>query len=170
MFLQGEPKPFGYQREIAQSELLQRLAVEWAREHPRQEVALVPKKLLHLAEGDGNVISTWIEGGTGDPLGGARDTLVVMADVSWYLLLAAFLLTLVVRHRVLREPWIKPVLVLPALSLVLYGVLLYGNFRYRVPYEPLLVLVVAGAWRRGTSQTATHEPSGTESSTTFAST
>ena len=138
--------PFGPEREIARAEHLQRLAWEWAREHPREELTLIPKKLLHLVEGDANVISIWIEGSGRDELGPARDVLVVAADVLWYGLLGAFLGTLVARRRVLREPWIKPMLVLPAVSLVLYGIVLYGNFRYRVPYEPLLVLVVTGAW------------------------
>jgi hypothetical protein len=141
-----EAVPFGAEREIARAELLQRLALEWAREHPGEELALIPKKVLHLLEGDANVISIWIEGSGRDELGRARDVLVVAADITWYALLGAFVATLVIKRRVWREPWAMPMLVLPAASLVLYGIVLYGNFRYRVPYEPLMVLVVTGAW------------------------
>jgi 4-amino-4-deoxy-L-arabinose transferase-like glycosyltransferase len=149
VFLQADPAPSGPEREVAQAELLQRLAFEWAREHPGEELALIPKRLLHLAEGDGNVVSIWIDASDEDPLGGAREPLIALADVTWFALLGAFVVTLVVRRRHLPREWIVPVLTLPALSLVLYGVVLYGNFRYRVPYEPLLVLVIAVGWARG---------------------
>jgi 4-amino-4-deoxy-L-arabinose transferase-like glycosyltransferase len=136
----------GAAREVANAELLQDLALTWAREHPAEELSLVPKRLLHLLEGDGNVVSIWLEGAKDPLLGAARAPLEVLADVTWYALLAAFTVTLVVRHRDLRAPWVRAALVLPALSLVLYGVVLYGNFRYRIPYEPLLVLVTCAGW------------------------
>lgn len=139
-------RPFGVEREIAQADLLQRLAVDWAKAHPGEELLLVPKRLVHLAEGDGNLISVWIEASAEPVLGRARGPLEVLADVTWYVLAAALATTLVVRRSVLGQPWARVALLLPALSLVLYGVLLYGNFRYRLPYEPLLVLVVATAW------------------------
>jgi 4-amino-4-deoxy-L-arabinose transferase-like glycosyltransferase len=148
VFLEAGPTEFGVDREVAQADLLQERALEWAREHPREEALLVPKKLLHLMEGDGNVVSVWIEGSTDDVLGPARTPLEVAADVTWYVLLGVFVVSLVARRALLRERWTWPVLVLPALSLVLYGVVLYGNFRYRVPYEPLLVLFVTTAWLR----------------------
>jgi 4-amino-4-deoxy-L-arabinose transferase-like glycosyltransferase len=148
VFLQGDPGPPGPKSELAQAELLQRLALEWAREHPGEELQLIPKKVAHLLEGDGNVVSVWIDASDEDPLGNAREPLIVLADVTWYVLLATFVTTLVMRRRDLRREWALPLLTLPALSLVLYGVVLYGNFRYRVPYEPLLVLVIALAWAR----------------------
>ena len=149
VFLQADPAESGPEREVAQADLLQELALEWAREHPGEELQLIPKRLVHLAEGDGNVVSIWIDASNEDPLGGAEDALIVLADVTWYVLLAAFLGTLVLRRRHLPRDWVLPVLTLPALSLLLYGVVLYGNFRYRVPYEPLMVLVIAVAWARG---------------------
>ena len=154
VFLQADPAPPGPERELRQAELLQRLAREWALEHPVEEMELIPKKLLHLAEGDGNVVSIWIDASSEDPLGRAEQPLIVLADVTWYALLAAFVATLVARRRELQREWVLPVLTLPALSLVLYGIVLYGNFRYRVPYEPLLLLVVAAGWS-GTNQTDT---------------
>lgn len=138
--------PPGPERELANAALLQDLAVQWAREHPRQELALIPRKIVHLAAGDGNVISIWIEAPEQPVLGSARGPLEVLADVTWYALLGTLLVTLVVRRRHLRAPWVRAALVLPAVSLVLYGVVLYGNFRYRIPYEPLLVLVTCAGW------------------------
>jgi hypothetical protein len=146
VLLPAADTPPGAARELANAELLQDLAITWAREHPGEELGLIPKKLLHLAEGDANVISIWIEGSVDPVLGDARGPLEVLADVTWYALLAGFVLTLVLRRRHLRAPWVRAALVLPALSLVLYGVILYGNFRYRIPYEPLLVLVACAAW------------------------
>jgi len=146
VLLPAADTPVGPERELANAALLQDLAVEWAREHPRQELVLVPKKIVHLADGDANVISIWIEGSEQPVLGRARGPLEVLADVTWYALLGTFLVTLVVRRRHLRAPWVRTALVLPAVSLVLYGVVLYGNFRYRIPYEPLLVLVTCAGW------------------------
>ena len=138
--------PFGPERELANAALLQDLALTWAREHPREELALIPKRLLHLMEGDANVVSIWIEGGEEEALGAWRTPVEVAADVAWYAGLALFAVTMVVRRRRLRRPWVPAVVVLPVLSLVLYGVLLYGNFRYRIPYQPLLALLTAAAW------------------------
>lgn len=146
VLLQAADAPPGAARELANAELLQDLAITWAKEHPREEVALIPKKLVHLAEGDANVISIWIEASQDPVLGRARGPLEVLADVTSYAFLAAFAVTLVVRRRILRETWVRAALVLPALSVVLYGVVLYGNFRYHIPYEPLLLLVLCAAW------------------------
>ncbi len=146
VLVSADPAPFGPERELAIADRLQDLATTWAREHPREELELIPKKLLHLADGDANVISIWIEGSSTPVLDDARKPLEVLADVTWYAFFAAFVLTLVLRRRRLRRPWVRAALVLPALSLVLYGVILYGNFRYRIPYEPVLALVLAAAW------------------------
>ena len=39
-----------------------------------------------------------------------------------------------------------------ATALLLYGFVYYGNYRYRLPYEPLMVLVAAAAGDPGVSQ------------------
>ncbi len=143
----------GPERELATAALLQDLAVTWARENPGQVAALVPNKLLHLLEGDANVISIWIEAGETSALGGLRTPLEVLADVTWYTLLAGFIITLALRRSVLRQRWVPAALLLPTLALALYGVVLYGNFRYRIPYQPVLVLVMAAAWFPRTTAT-----------------
>lgn len=142
----AEAAPFGPQRELANAELLQDLALTWAREHPREELALIPKRIVHLMEGDANAVSIWIEGGEEEALGGLRGPLEVAADVTWYGGFAAFVITVVMRRGQLRRRWVPAVVVLPLVSLVLYGVLLYGNFRYRIPYQPLLALLGCAAW------------------------
>lgn len=138
--------PMGVERELAKARRLHHLATTWAREHPREEVALIPKRLVHLVAGDGNVVSLWIEASSERVLGGASGPLEVAADVTWYGLLLALVTTLLRRRQLLRETWARAALALPALSLVLYGVVLYGNFRYRIPYEPVLLLVICAAW------------------------
>ena len=44
-----------------------------------------------------------------------------------------------------RELWRRPAsraaIVVIALALVLYGFVFYGNFRYRLPLEPLMILL-----------------------------
>jgi hypothetical protein len=138
--------PAGAEQEVAISDITQRAALEWAREHPVEELELIPKRLAHLLQGDGDLVSTWIEGSPEAVLGSWRTPFEVLADVGWYLLLAAVVVTLAARRAHLHQPWVLPTVALPALSLVLYGVVLYGNFRYRMPYEPILALLVAGAW------------------------
>jgi hypothetical protein len=68
----------------------------------------------------------------------------VVADFGWYSLLAATLAALTLLW---RELWgnavTRGVIALFAGSLVLYGFVYYGNYRYRVPLEPLMLLVSA---------------------------
>lgn len=140
--------PLGPERELTNYRLLRTAAREWALANPAREGALVPLRLWHLLEGDGNVVTIWIEADT-DALSPLSRPLEVLADVAWYLLLGAFAAAAIWRHRGwLRTPWIRGALVLPALAVPLYGIVLYGNFRYRIPTEPLLVLVAAASLLR----------------------
>ena len=158
--------PFGPERELANAKELRAEARRWALDHPGRELQLVPLRLLHLLDGDGNVVDLWIEAEDNRALGVLSRPLEALADVAWYALLAAFALAAWRSgRRWLREAWSRAALVLPACAVVLYGVLLYGNFRYRIPYEPLLALLTAAAlvpaWERwraqrdGSNQTAT---------------
>lgn len=153
--------PPGPERELAQARILSEAAREWALDNPGREMVLIPLRILHLLEGDGNVVSVWIEAGDDDVLGPWEEPLEVAADAAWYGLLAALVVAALRRGRLwLREPWSRAALVLPITALGLYGVVLYGNFRYRIPYEPLLVLLVASAVTprsqpAGSNQTAT---------------
>jgi hypothetical protein len=147
--------PPGVERELAVASILREDALEWMRENPGRVVSLVPAKLVSLLSGDGKVVTIWIE--AREPaLGAAGRPLAVTADVAWYALLAALALTVVrARGRLLAEPWSRAALTLPVLALPLYGIVLYGNFRYRIPYQPVLALLVAptvvelASWRPG---------------------
>jgi hypothetical protein len=71
---------------------------------------------------------------------------VRVADAASYALLAALLLTVVLRGRALwRVPAMRAILVFLAAAIPLYGLIYYGNVRYRIPLEPFMILVVA-AW------------------------
>lgn len=70
--------------------------------------------------------------------------LSVLADVAYYALLAATVASLIIRW---RELWsnrvLRGALAMIGAALFLYGFVYYGNFRYRVPLEPLMMLVAA---------------------------
>lgn len=135
--------PFGPERELANARILREDARRWALENPERVLALVPLKLLQLVSGDGNVVTIWIE--AEEPvLGTLSRSVVVLADAAWYVFLAVVVLALVRAGRAtLRTPWMRAALALPTVALVLYGVVLYGNFRYRIPYQPALALLAA---------------------------
>jgi 4-amino-4-deoxy-L-arabinose transferase-like glycosyltransferase len=68
----------------------------------------------------------------------------VLADFAWYLLLGATLLSLFVfRRALLAVRAVRGALAMLAAALFTYGFVYYGNFRYRVPLEPLMMLVAA---------------------------
>jgi 4-amino-4-deoxy-L-arabinose transferase-like glycosyltransferase len=135
--------PFGPERELANAEVLREDARRWATQNPHKVLALVPLKLIQLVSGDGKLVSIWIE--AEEPvLGTLGPSVTVVADMAWYVFFAVVLVALVRAGRTSwQTPWMRSALALPAVSLVLYGVVLYGNFRYRLPYQPLLVLVAA---------------------------
>ena len=65
------------------------------------------------------------------------------ADFAYYGLLLLTILSIVLLPELRRLRVTRGVLGLFAASLVLYGFVLYGNFRYRAPLEPLMTLVAA---------------------------
>jgi hypothetical protein len=67
-----------------------------------------------------------------------------VADATYYALLTLFLTSLLVFGRAfLRTRLLRAAIAFLAVALVLYGFLFYGNFRYRIPLEPLMILVAA---------------------------
>jgi 4-amino-4-deoxy-L-arabinose transferase-like glycosyltransferase len=149
------PKQF----EVEQARLLRREALEYMFENPLRELTLIPRKLLYLGIGDSRAIqagSTLSQRASqGAPVTGGITPVVVprattavllgvVADVFWYGLLGLFVLALVVLWPVLwRNPLGRAGVALTAISLVLYGFVLYGNFRYRMPLEPVMILLAA---------------------------
>jgi 4-amino-4-deoxy-L-arabinose transferase-like glycosyltransferase len=145
--------------EVEQARLLRREALEYMFENPLRELTLIPRKLLYLSIGDSRAIQTGatlserasqgapVTGGITPvivPTSNAAVLLGVVADVAWFGLLALFVLALVVLWPLLwRNPLGRAGIALTAISLVLYGFVLYGNFRYRMPLEPVMILLAA---------------------------
>jgi 4-amino-4-deoxy-L-arabinose transferase-like glycosyltransferase len=136
----------GKEREVEEAKLLRREALKYMRTHPGRELELIPLKLFNLNRGDSWAME-WVNAGDPGkrPFGAELGTPVrVAADTGYYALLAATIASLLVLwHALWRRPAIRGVLVLFAGSLVLYGFVYYGNYRYRAPLEPLMLLGAA---------------------------
>lgn len=134
----------GPQHELGEAKILRSEAIRYARTHPRRELELIPLKLLNLARGDAYVMD-WVNAGAVGQHPVATEwinPLRVVSDAVFYPVLAATLLSIVLGGRRLwRHPVMRGVAVVFLLSLVLYGFVYYGNYRYRVPLTPLLLLV-----------------------------
>lgn len=116
-------------------------------QHPIDELALIPEKVIALFSGDGQIIYYWL-----NPAGekavlsaSAAYRLNVLANAELYALLTAFVVSLaVIRGRLWRRrPILRGALVFLGISAVLYGFVLFGAFRYLAPLEPLMLLVAA---------------------------
>jgi 4-amino-4-deoxy-L-arabinose transferase-like glycosyltransferase len=120
-------------------------ALHWAVHHPLRELELIPLKLKALAQGDSEVVWTWIDATGAEPLGGTERAIVTRAaDAASYALIGALLLTVVVFGRSLwRAPAMRAMLLFLAAAIPLYGFVYYGNVRYRIPLEPFMLLVVS---------------------------
>src|SRR5436190_13343792 len=120
-------------------------AIHWAIHHPLRELELIPLKLKALAQGDSEVVWTWIDATGAEPLAGTERAIVTrVADAASYALIAALLLTVLVYGRSLwRVPAMRAILLFLAAAIPLYGFIYYGNVRYRIPLEPFMLLVVS---------------------------
>ena len=134
-------------RELESSKALRNDAVEYMLTHPRHELELIPLKLIHLNRGDSYVLD-WVNApgdGEAPPLSPiAAERVGVLADAGYFGLLA---LTVFGGWWLGRVFWRRPIGRLITVSFVtalfLYGFLYYGNYRYRLPYEPLMAVVAA---------------------------
>jgi 4-amino-4-deoxy-L-arabinose transferase-like glycosyltransferase len=144
------------ENEVAEARLLRREAVHWAIRNPHKELGLIPRKLLQLANASSNVFGIWFNA-EGDRQLGTSSLLVfsVLADAFDYFLLLVTIAALVLigGRRLWRfHPLMRGVLAYLAASLVIYGFVYYGQFRYRLPMEPLMILVatplIVGVWQR----------------------
>ena len=117
---------------------------------------LVPERFLQLLGGDGALLPIWVnKGATAQPAIGRQGTsrLGLLADAAWFALLTAFVATLVIAGRAL---WRRPrtlaartavhgTLTWIVVSLVVYCVVLFGQWRYHIAIEPLMILLTASA-------------------------
>jgi 4-amino-4-deoxy-L-arabinose transferase-like glycosyltransferase len=133
--------------ELESSKALRNDAIDYMVTHPLREAELIPLKLIHLNRGDSYVLD-WVNApGTNEaPPITAIDVerIGVIADFGYYGLLTLALMGAVVLG---RRFWASSIGRIAgasfATALFLYGFLYYGNYRYRLPYEPLMVLVAA---------------------------
>lgn len=134
------------QREVELSALLQRKGLDWAIAHPLRELQLIPEKFLSLNRGDSQIFYFWIlPGPTKAPIPGKPvNRLSQLADFSYYLLLASMIVSMIVfGRRLWANRLLLGCLVLICISVVLYSFVFYGNFRYRMPLEPVMMLIAA---------------------------
>jgi 4-amino-4-deoxy-L-arabinose transferase-like glycosyltransferase len=146
------------EHEVAEAKLLRKEAIHWAIRNPHKELGLIPRKLLALLTNDSSrVFPIWFNAG-GERQLGTSSLLVfsVLGDAGDYLVILLALAALVVlgARRLWRlSPIMRGVLAYLAASLFTYGLLYYGQFRYRLPMEPLMIVVatpllVAIGWSR----------------------
>lgn len=142
-------------RELESSRALRNDAIEYMLNNPVRELQLIPLKLVHLMRGDSYALD-WVNAGEENRPGPLSPIWVervgVVADAGWFGLLTLTMFGGVVLG---RRFWSLPVGRLAATSfataLFLYGFAYYGNYRYRLPYEPLMMVVTAAfvvqVWR-----------------------
>lgn len=140
----------GPARALAVSDGLRDESVRYMVHHPVRELTLIPRKVVALLRGDSYAFD-WVNMAPYPALGeNATWFFGTLADAAWFALLA---LTVVGVFGLGRAVWRRPLMVAIATSfltaLVLYGFVYYGNYRYRLPYEPLMMVVAALVVERG---------------------
>ncbi len=136
--------------EVAWSKGLQREAISWAVHNPVAELELIPKKILALNRGDSWAFE-WLNMQPYPTVGATWTVYIsVVADFAWFTLLALTLIGVVALGRaVWRQPLMVAIATMFVTLLVIYGFVYYGNYRYRLPYEPLMMVVAALVVDRG---------------------
>jgi 4-amino-4-deoxy-L-arabinose transferase-like glycosyltransferase len=135
------------ERELESAKALRNDAIEYMFTHPLRELQLIPLKLIHLNRGDSYVLD-WVND-TGEvrspPLSAINvERIGVIADAGYYALLTLTLLGVFLLGRTFwRSPIGRVVATSLLTALFLYGFLYYGNYRYRMPYEPVMIVVAA---------------------------
>ena len=133
--------------ELARAKALRNDAVEYMVRHPVRELELIPLKLVALNRGDSYALD-WVNApGVGEPppLSPMQvERIGVLADLGYYGLLTLTAVGGVVLGKLLWRSRIGRIAATSFVTaLVLYGFVYYGNYRYRLPYEPLMVLISA---------------------------
>jgi 4-amino-4-deoxy-L-arabinose transferase-like glycosyltransferase len=124
-------------------------AISWALRNPHKELGLVPRRLLMLNQGSAGSIGGWLNAGPRYQWQlGTSSILVftVLGDALGYFLLFVTLASAAVLgpRRLWRlHPGMRAVLAYLALCLINYGVVYYGQWRYRIPMEPFMILIAA---------------------------
>jgi 4-amino-4-deoxy-L-arabinose transferase-like glycosyltransferase len=146
----------GPKQEVAEARVLRREAIKWALHNPLKELGLIPRRLLALNGRDSDALSLWLNA-PGRRQVGTSGLIIhsVLGDAFGYFLLFASLASLVVltARRLWRlHPGMRGVLAYLGACLVAYGFVYYGQWRYRLPMEPFMLLVATpllmGVWSR----------------------
>ena len=135
---------------------LRREALSWAVRHPHKELGLIPRRILALGGGASALIRYAYNDEAEQQLGTSSALVFsVLADAGDYLVMFLFLAALVLlgaRTLWRANPVIRGALAYIGASILVYGIFYYGQFRYRMPMLPLLVLVatalVVTAWQQ----------------------
>lgn len=143
------------QSELERAKALRNDAIEYMFRHPGRELELIPLKLVALNRGDSYALDWVNAAGVGEspPLSAIQvERIGVLADLGYYGLLTLTVLGgIVLGRRFWRSQIGRIAGTSFVTALVLYGFVYYGNYRYRLPYEPLMVLMsaalVTGAFR-----------------------
>lgn len=149
-------------RELQSGKALRNDAIRYMLTHPVHELQLIPLKLIHLNRGDSYALDWVNDAPRAAPITPINvERIGVLADAGYFGLLALFLLGAVYLG---REFWLTRVgrvfLATFLTALFLYGFLYYGNYRYRLPYEPLMVLVAAAFLTRLWPSDRSHDVAG----------
>lgn len=143
-------------RELESGKALRNDAIRYMVTHPIRELELIPLKLIHLNRGDSYALE-WVNAAPDVAPISAIDVerIGVLADVGYYGLLAISVLGAMILGRSFWSTRMGRVFAASFFTaLFLYGFLYYGNYRYRLAYEPLMVVVAAiflvrlWEWRR----------------------
>jgi 4-amino-4-deoxy-L-arabinose transferase-like glycosyltransferase len=143
------------EHEVAEARLLRREAIHWAIRNPHKELGLIPRKLIALGNATSNVFNIWFNAPGDYEVGtSSRAFFGVVGDAFDYflILLTVSALALLGARRLWRlHPMMRGVLAYLAACLFVYGFVYYGQFRYRLPMEPLMILVatplVVSVWQ-----------------------
>ncbi|MEO6652671.1 MAG: glycosyltransferase family 39 protein [Ilumatobacteraceae bacterium] len=132
-------------RELESGRALRNDAIRYMLTHPIRELELIPLKLIHLNRGDSYALD-WVNDAPDVAPISAIDVerIGVLSDIGYFGLLVLFVLGAFVLGRQFWSTRMGRVFSASLLTaLFLYGFLYYGNYRYRLAYEPLMVVVAA---------------------------
>ncbi|MFM8267560.1 MAG: ArnT family glycosyltransferase [Ilumatobacteraceae bacterium] len=131
-------------RELDSANALRSEAIRYMLTHPVDEVRLIPWKITAMFRGDSYAFD-WVNAAPEPPLLGIHvERIGTAADAAWFALVAFTALGVVGLGRAAwRQPMLRAIATSLATMLFLYGFLYYGNYRYRLPYTPLMIVVAA---------------------------
>jgi hypothetical protein len=135
----------GGKREIERGKILQREAVDWAVHHPLQDVALIPGKVAFMVRGNSAALDWWVDASQPRIMDdNERWRLGMLADVMWFALFTLTVTSMLVFRRALwRNRYLLGALAYLLVYVFLYCIVFVGDYRYRAPIEPLLILIAA---------------------------